>query len=71
MVNSMMKILKGIASISVEWMECLNVDAKKKEKDISCITGSRDNQIATSAKLVDITHECYGFSGDLIETINY
>ena len=27
-------------------------------------------KIATSAKMLDITHESHGFSGDLIETIN-
>ena len=31
---------------------------------------SRDDQIPTCAKLLDITYESCGFSGDLIETIN-
>ena len=30
----------------------------------------RDDQIATSAKLLDIMHESYEFSIDLIEAIN-
>ena len=32
--------------------------------------GSRDDQIAIHAKLLTINYEFYGFSGDLIETIN-
>ena len=30
----------------------------------------RDDQISTSAKLLDITDESYGFITDLIEAIN-
>ena len=54
----------------MEYMECSNEDAKKKNKkgQILCIMG-RDDQIATSAKLLDIMHKSYGFSADLIETI--
>ena len=65
----MSKILKGI---SVECIECLNEDAKKKEKkdrSYMYIMG-RDDQITTIAKLLDITHESYGFNADLIEAIN-
>ena len=40
-----------------------------KKGQILYIKG-RDNQIATSAKLLDITYKCYGFNADLIETIN-
>ena len=53
-------------------MECLNEDVKKKKEkqgQILCIMG-RNDQITTSAKLFDITHEFYGFNADLIETIN-
>ena len=53
-------------------MECLNEDVKKKKKkkgQILYIVG-RDDQIATSAKLLDITHKSYGVNADLIETIN-
>ena len=49
-------------------MECLNEDMKKKKGQILYITG-RDDQIATSVKLLDITNES-GFNADLIETIN-
>ena len=44
-------------------MECLNEDAKKKKEkeQILYITG-RDDQIATSAKLLDIMHKSYRFS---------
>ena len=57
--------LKILKSISVECMECLNKDVKKK-KDTSWI-----GMIISTSKLLDITHESYVFSGDLIETINY
>ena len=67
MVNCTLKILKGI---SVECMECLNKDAKKKKKRKILYIAGRDDQILTSARLFDITHESYGFSADLIEAIN-
>ena len=59
--------------ISVESMECLNKDAcieERRKIDTFCTPQVRDNQITTSAKLLDITYESYGFSGNLIETIN-
>ena len=31
---------------------------------------NRDSKIATSAKFLDIVYKSYGFSADLIETIN-
>ena len=41
-------------------------DVKRRKKDRSgTYVGNRDNQITTSAKLFDIMHERYGFSGDL------
>ena len=66
-MNSMLKILKGT---SVECMECLNKDAKKKKKkDRSCTS-----QVGTIKSLpvphLDITHESYGFNADLIKAIN-
>ena len=51
-------------------MECLNEDVRKKEKGQILYIRSRDDHVATSAKLLDITYESYEFSGDLIETIN-
>ena len=60
--------LKILKDISVECIECLNKDAKKKGQ-ILYIMG-RDDQITTSAKLLDITHVPYGFNADLIDTIN-
>ena len=65
MVNSMLKILKGIF---VEYMECLNNDTKKKGQILYRV--GRDVQITTNAKLHDIMHESYGFSADLIQAIN-
>ena len=41
---------------------------RKKKGQILYIAG-RDDQITTSAKLLDITHESYGFSAVVIETI--
>ena len=32
--------------------------------------GGSDDQIARGAKLIDVMHESYGFSGDLKVTIN-
>ena len=66
MVNSTKKIFKGI---SVECMESLNEDAKKERGQIQYIAG-RNHQIATNAKLFDITHEFYGFNAELTEAIN-
>ena len=43
---------------------------KKKKYDAFNASPDRDDQIVTSAKLLDIMHESYGFSGDLIVTIN-
>ena len=51
--------------IFVESTECLNEDAQKEKGQILYITGRAD-QIATSAKLRDITHESYGFNADLL-----
>ena len=42
---------------------------QETKNDAFCTPGSRDDQIATSAKLLDITHESYRFSADLVETI--
>ena len=52
MVNSTLKILKGI---SVECMECLNKDAKKKKKDRFCTSQVGTIKNATSTKLLEIT----------------
>ena len=41
-----------------------------RKYDTFCTSLDKDDQIATSAKLLDITYESYGFSGDIIETIN-
>ena len=48
----------------------LNEDANKKTLNFLYIRG-RDDQIATSAKLLDTMHKSYGFSGDLLKTIDY
>ena len=56
----------------MECIECLNKNAKRKiKKDEFCTSCmAMDDQVATSAKLLDITHKYYSFSADLIETIN-
>ena len=64
MVKSRLKILKGT---SVECMECLNEDAKKKR------TNSVHQWVGMMKLLLvlnwlDIKYKLYGFSGDLIET---
>ena len=43
---------------------------KGKENDTFCTSSGRDDQIATNAKLLDITYESYGFSTDLLVIIN-
>ena len=42
----------------------------RRRKKLILYNRGRDNQITTGAKLLDIKYEFYGFSGDLIETIN-
>ena len=42
---------------------------EEKRTDDPVHVGSND-QITTTAKLLDITHKSYGFNADLIETIN-
>ena len=42
---------------------------RRRKKRQILYNGVRDAQIATSAKLLDITHESYGFSGELTETV--
>ena len=49
----------------MECMECLNEDVKKKKKKQILYIAGRDNQITTSAKLLDITHRSSGFNVDL------
>ena len=43
---------------------------RKKKNDTFYTSPGMDDQIATSDKLLDIMHEFYGFSTDLIDTIN-
>ena len=45
------------------------VEERKKNDDF-CTSLDKGDQTATSAKLLDITYESYGFSADLIETID-
>ena len=65
----MLKVLKGI---SVECMECLNKDEQKKEEkyDNFCTCTGGDDKITTSAKLLDVMYESYGFTAYLTESIN-
>ena len=60
--------LKNTQWCSMKFMECLNMDVKKK-KDILYIRG-RTIQIATSSNLFDTKYEFYAFNDDLRETIN-
>ena len=43
---------------------------EERKNDAYYISPGRDDQITTSAKLQNIMYESYGFSGDLVETIN-
>ena len=52
----------------MEFMECLNKNAKKK--DTFCTSGGRAVQIATGSNLLDTKYEFYGFIDDLRDTIN-
>ena len=63
MVKFRLIIIKGT---SVECMEFLNKDVKRKGQIL--YIGGRDNEIATSANLLDIKYKFYEFSCDLIET---
>ena len=49
----------------MKYMECLNENTKKKKGWILYMKG-RDDQITTSAKLLDFKCTFYGFNGDLI-----
>ena len=51
-------------------MSVFNKDDRRKENDAFCTSPGRDDQIATSAKLHDITYESYGSNGDLIAIYN-
>ena len=42
---------------------------RRRKKGQILYNGVRDDQIATSAKLLDIAHESHGFSDDLTETV--
>ena len=46
----------------------MRMHRRKRRKTMLFI--DRDDEIATSAKLLDITYQSYGFSSDLIEIIN-
>ena len=54
----------------MESMECLNEDAKKKKKGQILRIAGKEDQIATSAKLLDTMHQSYEFNTVLIEVIN-
>ena len=54
----------------MEFMECLNKDAKKKPKQHFLYIRGRTVQIATGSNLLDTKYEFYGFNDDLRETIN-
>ena len=51
-------------------MSRMNRRVVEKNMTLSVYQG-RDNQIATHAKSLNIKYKFYGFSGDLVETINY
>ena len=64
MVNSMLpKVLSWNA-----WNVLMRTQRRRKRTD-PVHRRYRNNQIATSAILLDIMHESYGFNADLIEVI--
>ena len=67
MVISRLKILNGI---SMEFMECLNEDAKKEKKGHFLYIGGRAVQITTSSNLLNTKYKFNKFNDDLRETIN-
>ena len=70
--NSVMKIMYSKVFLWNPW--CIVMRMCRRiflEKNMTpCRSPVRDNQIATSAKLLDIMFEFYGFGGDLIEPTN-
>ena len=46
------------------------IEETEEKYDTFCTFPSGDYQIVTSAKLLDIMCQSYGFSSDLIETVN-
>ena len=66
-------LLKRLASYEVFLWNPRNVLMRmhrRKKYETFCTCAGRDDKITTSAKLLDITYKSYGFSADLIETIN-
>ena len=61
--------LKMLNGISMEFIECLNKDAKKNIGHFLYIN-SRAILFATDANLLDTKYEFYGFNDDLRDTIN-
>ena len=60
------KILNGI---SVEFMECLNENTKKKKGHFLYI-GGRAILFTTGSNLLDTKYKFYGLNDDLQDTIN-
>ena len=52
-----------------EWIILMTIQIRKGIKGQVLYTSGRDDQICTSAKLLDITYKSYGFLADLIEAI--
>ena len=69
MLVSKVMVISRLNGISIEFMECLNKDAKKKKNTFST-SDSRAVQIATGSNLLDTKYEFYGFSDNLRDTIN-
>ena len=52
------------------WNVSTRISRRRKENNTLCTPLGRDNQITTSAQWLGIMYDSYGFSGDLIQTIN-
>ena len=69
MVNSMLQNTQWVFLLNA-WNVLSRIHRRKKEKKDRSCTWYVGTITATSVKLLDIAHESYGFSTDLIETIN-
>ena len=69
MVNSMLQNTQWVFLWNA-WNVLSRIHRRKKKKGQILYMVCRNNQTGTSVKLLDIAHESYGFSTDLIETIN-
>ena len=70
MMNSILKNTQKVFLWNA-WNVLTKMQRRTRKKDISFTSEvGRDDKITTSAKLLDIMHKPYGFSGNLMELID-